>query len=354
MAKAKKLPSGNWRVRAYSHTTPDGVRHYESFTASTKQEAEMQASKWANSKTRTPSNKTVAQCIDEYITVKTKALSPSTIRAYRNMQKKYYKEIANIKICKLTNVDVQGMINNLIGSVSEKTIKNIYTLFTASVRFCSKDITFNVSLPKKEIVDDIKEVESKGAPKNDDVILLYKMASPWLQKCIALAAFSGMRRGEIAALKYKDILRDRNKIFVHTAYAMDENNEWVLKAPKTEGSVRLANVPKEVIELLGDGDSEEFIIGYNPNTISKMFIKLRQRFGVDIRFHDLRHYYASIGNVLGVPDVTLADFAGWEHNSPIIKDTYQERITDISEGYAKKMNNYFSNLIAEKDRINFL
>lgn len=347
MSTARKLPSGNWRVRVYSHTTTDGVRHYESFTASTKTEAEMIAKKWANSKTKAPSNKTVAQCIDEYITAKAKALSPSTVRTYRNMQKKYYKEIANIKLCKLSNLDVQGMINNLIGEVSEKTIKNIYTLFTASVRFCSKDITFNVLLPKKEIVDDIKEVEGKGAPKNDEVILLYKMASPWLQKCIALAAFSGMRRGEIAALKYKDILRDRNKIFVHTAYAMDENNEWVLKAPKTEGSVRLANVPKEVIELLGDGDPEEFIIGYNPNTISKMFIKLRKRFDVDIRFHDLRHYFASIGNVLGIPDVTLADFAGWEHNSPIIKDTYQERITDISEGYAKKMNNYFSGLINE-------
>ena len=71
--------------------------------------------------------------------------------------------------------------------------------------------------------------------------------------------------------------------------------------------------------------------------------------GVDIRFHDLRHYYASIANVLGVPDVTLADFAGWEHNSPIIKSTYQDNIKDISEGYAKKMNSYFDNLITGKE-----
>lgn len=351
MSTARKLPSGNWRVRVYSHTTSDGVKHYESFTAGTKQEAEMIAKKWANSKVKAPSNKTVAQCIDEYITVKTDALSPSTIRAYRNMQRKYYKELEDMKVCKLTNADVQQMINNLIGEVSEKTIKNIYTLFAAAVRFCSKDITFNISLPKKEIVDDIREIEDKGAPTNNDVILLYKMASPWLQKCIALAAFSGMRRGEIAALKYKDILRDRNKIFIHTAYAMNEHNEWLLKAPKTENSVRLANVPKEVIELLGDGEPEEFVIGYNPNTISKMFIKLKKRFDVDIRFHDLRHYFASIGNVLGIPDVTLADFAGWEHNSPIIKDTYQEKIKDISEGYAKKMNNYFSELINEGDSL---
>jgi integrase len=347
MASVRKLKSGHYQARVFSHTEPNGKKKYVSFVASTKEEAKMQASKWENSKHRTgiATNKTVSQCIDDYITIKTKVLAPSTIRTYRNMQKKYYKELANVPICKLTNADAQGLINNLIGKVSEKSIKNIYALFTTSIKFCSKDIVFNVTLPKKKIIEDIKEIENKQAPSNDDVILLYKMASPWLKKCIALAAFSGMRRGEIAALKYKDILRDRNKIFIHKAFSMNEYNKWVLKEPKTEGSVRLANIPQEVIELLGDGDPEEFIIGYNPNTISKMFIKLRKRFDVDIRFHDLRHYFASIGNVLGIPDVTLADFAGWEHNSPIIKDTYQDKVKDISEGYAKKMNNYFSDLI---------
>lgn len=48
MAKAKKLPSGNWRVRIYSHTDVQGKKHYESFTASTKQQAEMMGAKFAN------------------------------------------------------------------------------------------------------------------------------------------------------------------------------------------------------------------------------------------------------------------------------------------------------------------
>ena len=43
MAKAKKLPSGNWSVQAYSHTvTVNGKqkRVYERFTAPTRKEAE--------------------------------------------------------------------------------------------------------------------------------------------------------------------------------------------------------------------------------------------------------------------------------------------------------------------------
>jgi len=350
MATARRLPSGSWRARAYSHTDENGKKIYMSFTASTKTQAESLANKFADNRQRSSGTvKTVKQCIEQYITVKTESLSPSTIRSYRNLQKKYYKELENKDIYKLTNADVQIMVNNLKGTLSEKSIKNVVKFFTAVISYFDEDIKFKVSLPQKEINDDISTVEDRKAPSNDDVILLFKMASPWMQKCIALAAFSGIRRGEIAAIKYKDILRDRNKIFIHRAFTMDENDNWILKPPKTEGSIRLVNIPEEVIKLLGDGDPEDFIINYNPNTISKMFIKLRDRMGIDIRFHDLRHYYASIGAVLGIPDIVLADFGGWTHNSPVMKEVYQDKITDIAEGYSKKMNSYFSDLLNEKE-----
>ena len=50
MATAKRLPSGSYRVQVYSHTDSTGRRHYESFTAPTKREAEMLAAEWANKK----------------------------------------------------------------------------------------------------------------------------------------------------------------------------------------------------------------------------------------------------------------------------------------------------------------
>ena len=45
MAKAKKLPSGNYRVRA-SYTDEDGVKHTESFTDSDPRVAEAKAAMW--------------------------------------------------------------------------------------------------------------------------------------------------------------------------------------------------------------------------------------------------------------------------------------------------------------------
>ena len=44
--RAKKLPSGNWRVNLYIGTDPDGKKRYKSFTAATKKEAEYQAAEY--------------------------------------------------------------------------------------------------------------------------------------------------------------------------------------------------------------------------------------------------------------------------------------------------------------------
>lgn len=338
MATAKKLPSGNWRVKVYSHKDENGKNVYMSFTASTKQQAEMKAAQFANKKIRDDSaGMTVARAIDGYIKAKDGVLSPSTIRSYIDLQRNYYKEIADVQIAKLTNEQVQLMISGLTGMRSPKTIKNIYALLTASIAFYSSDIKFNVTLPSTS-----KKTEK--APLNDDVRILFKMASQWMKICIALAAFGGLRRGEIASLKYKDVSDDT--VLIHSDMVMDKDKKWIYKEiPKTKSSVRFVRLPKEVIALLGTGDPEEYIVKYNPNTISKMFIKLRDRMGVDVRFHDLRHYYASIGAVLNIPDVVLADFGGWRHDSPVMKNVYQGKITDIAEGYSKKMNDYFSDII---------
>lgn len=338
MAKAKKLPSGSWRVQVYSHTTPDGKKHRESFTASTKEEAKLMAANFANSKKRKKtSDLTLKEAIDGYIAAKSGVLSPSTIRNYKNMAEKYFNNIGNLKIKKLTTEDAQTFISQMSATYSAKTVKNAYALFSASVGFYMPDYVFKVSLPTA-----IKKTQN--APEDADITVLFNLASDWLKCCIALAAFGGLRRGEIASLKYGDL--KGNTLFVHSDMVMDDANKWVYKEmPKNQASVRYAKLPAEVVALLGSGRPDEYIIKYNPNTISKMFIKLRQRVGVNVRFHDLRHYYASIGAALNIPDVYIADFGGWRHDSSVLKSVYQGNISSIADGYYKQMEDHFKGVI---------
>lgn len=174
---------------------------------------------------------------------------------------------------------------------------------------------------------------------------LYESADDELRKCIALAAFGSLRRGEICALKHKDL--NGLVLSVHADMVKDEAGAWVYKDfPKTSESIRSVILPQEVVDLLGDGIDEDYIISISPSRVSDRFIKLRTRLGYDVRFHDMRHYYASIGAVLQVPNSFLSQFGGWRPDSPILVNTYQNVISSEADRYAQVMTDHFSQVLS--------
>lgn len=337
MATAKRLPSGAYRVQVYSHTDNAGKKHRESFTASTKREAEALAAEWAANKDRRKrSNLTVGEAIDGYIAAKEGVLSPSTIRGYVRMRRNNYQQIERFPLRKLTSEDLQLFVSDLTRSMSPKSVHNVYALLTASIGLYEPDLTFRVTLPAK-----IKKKQS--SPSDADVAALFKAASPTMKQCIALAAFGSCRRGEICALTYDDL--EENILHITRDMIQDKNNIWHIKdMPKNSESIRDAYLPDKVIKLFQEGSGS--LVHYkNPNSINHTFDKLRKRVGVNVRFHDLRHYYASIGAVLGIPDNYLADFGGWRRGSGVMKEVYQNNITAMSDLYARKMAQHFDGII---------
>jgi integrase len=198
---------------------------------------------------------------------------------------------------------------------------------------------FRVKLPTKK--KNRVTMNSSG-----DIVNLFDHASDKLKICIALAAFSSLRRGEICALKYKDI--SGNMIHVH-ADMIEGVDGWICKeTPKTSDSDRYVQVPDAIIDLIGQGEPEEFIIGWRPSTVTKEFIILRNELNLKIKFHGLRSYFASIGATL-VPDVYLASFGGWSRSSNVMKEVYQKEIQDMTRMYSDKLTGYFNALLSGHD-----
>ena len=336
MATAKKLPSGAYRVRAYSHTE-NGKKVYISFTASTKAKAEQMASEYKNGKREPIEQKlTVKEAVEEYIKANENVLSPATLYGYE-CELKRMKPIHHFKINKLTSHDVQIWISDLSKDFSAKTVKNTYGLLTASVSHFDPEKRFKVNLPKQG-------KKRPLAPNNGDIQKLYKNASPKLRICISLAAFHSLRRGEIAALKYGDL--KGNKLHVHADMIYGRDKKWTYKEyPKTEDSDRFALLPPDLVEMIGSGDPEEYIIGWVPGSITKRFEELCQELGISIRFHDLRHFFASVGGgVLNIPTLYLSQMGGWENSGETMKRIYENKIINMQDKYAEKMNRYFAKL----------
>ena len=337
MAKAKKLPSGRWRVQVYSYTDSEGRKHKESFTASTKQEAEMLAAQFkADTDRARASDVTVGEAVETYIKANTQVLSPSTINGYHK-DKKRFEPINNYKIRKLTSNDLQLFVSDLSAKgLSPKTVRNTWGLLRSSLTFVGITKEFSIHLPTNH-------KKPSFAPSEDIIRVLYEQSKDKMKRAIMLGCHS-LRRGEISALRYADLTG--NTLLVHCDMVKTaDGTSWMIKpTPKTSDSYREVHLSDDEVALLGSGAPEDFIVDLVPSSIGTNFYNICKKNNVKVRFHDLRGYYASLAVVLGVPDIYTSMMGGWKKNSSVLKEHYQKPIVDIKEGYANKINEHLDNL----------
>lgn len=345
MATAKRLPSGSYRCRIYSYTDSNGKKHYESFTAPTKAQAEQLAAQFANSADKKrAADITVSEAINNYINSNDSTLSPSTVGGYISDAKRL-EPLGNIKIRKLTSKILQDFISELNNrGLSPKTVKNTYSLLRSSLTFSGMDADFSIHLPKSK-------KERTRAPESEQIEALYNNASRKMKIAIALASRHSLRRGEISALKFGDI--EGNTIYVHADMVRDFKRKcWVYKEiPKTETSNRIVYLSDAELELIGTGNPKDYILDLVPGSIGTNFHNLKHKLGLgDIRFHDLRVYFASISAAMGIPEIYTSHHGGWKEGSKVLHAHYQKPIASFDEHYANKLNNYFESMTQDMTR----
>lgn len=334
MAKAKKLPSGNWRVQVFAGMV-DGKRKYRSFTASTKKQAEYLAAEFAaGKKAENDEIMTIKEALKEYISSKENILSPSTLEGYNAILKNRISLIADIPVSSFTSVDAQKYINALSAENSPKTVRNTWGLIVSSITMQQPDKRLFVTLPAPKKV--IKEL-----PTPQQVMMAVKGTSVELPALLAM--WLSLRMSEVRGIKYGDIKNgvitiQRVKLYVN-------KTDVVREQTKTYESTRQIRLPKYLIDLIGEGSKNDFVINQTENMIYKKFVSCIEKAGLPhMRFHDLRHMNASIMLQLGIPEKYAMERGGWSTNSTL-QNIYQHTFSSEREVIDQKMNDYFESLI---------
>lgn len=344
MATPKKLPSGNYRIQVYHYTDVYGRKHYKSFTAPSKKQAALLAAEWEVKKKEESDifeNMTIYKAIKKYIDIKRSVLSPSTLRDYLCMLDCHFAtQFGQIKLSDLTNSNIQIWISGLTDKLSPKRIRNIYGLLSAALEMFYPDFRIKVTLPQREKPD-------LYCPSDEDIRILLQHIKDGkdfdLETAVLLAAFGTLRRSEICALTSDDIIG--NTITIRHAMVMDTDGEWIVKAPKTLGSIRVIHMPDFIIKRLSGINGA--IIQATPSQISDRFRKAVKSAGLHhFRFHDLRHYSASIMHAIGVPDQYIMQRGGWSSDN-IMKSVYRNVIDLENVKQSKKINQHFEKISHE-------
>lgn len=334
MAEAKKLPSGNYRVRVYDKET----KSYKSFTAETKDEAELMALEWKTGRKKKPkTNKTIEECIDEYINLKGNILSPTTIDKYDNIKRNQLsKKFLHIPLLSIDQNNVQEEINRLSGIYSPKTVHNAHGLISAVLRQFYPELNLHTTLPKKQkIIKDLPTVEQ--------IIEWFKGSS--IELIVLLGVWQGFRVSEIRGLKksdFKDGILTINRVIVTVKGQSIEKTKT-----KTVNSRRQLQVPKPILKLVNEIETE-YITTRTGVSIYKSFKKIVKKHGYnDITFHDLRHLNASVMLALGVPDKYAMERGGWSTTSTL-KNVYQQTMSNERKEFDDLIDSYFSEIYDTK------
>ena len=340
MANAKKLPSGSWRVRVYAGDDENGKKIYKSFTAPTKKEAEYMASEFLMTGKQKPAPKedmTLRQAYERYIESKSNVLSPSTVREYKGCARRSLQELMPVKLKDLTQEAVQIAINNMALSHSPKSVRNAHGLLSAVLGAYHPSLQLYTRLPQKEKSDTVIPTEAEVNA------LLEATKGKHLHRAILLAAVGTLRRSEICALTKADV--HDNGVMVNKAMVMDEHQNFIIKTTKTTAGTRFVELPKYVIDELravpGDAPDSR-IYDLAPVTLSNAFAILTEEvLGKRFRFHDLRHYSASVLHAMGVPDLYIMKRGGWDSRETLDR-IYQHIMTDEQRRYNERIMERFT------------
>lgn len=340
MAKAKKLPSGSWRIRLYDGME-NGKARYVSLTADTKKAVELMAAEYNLRKMRTvtgdPDDLTFDQAAQRYINSKDIVLSPNTITGYHVIMRNYLDLLRSKGIHSITNEDIQNQINVLSRDHSPKTVKNASGFISSVMKMYRKDFSMNIKIPAKEKIE-------VHIPNDDDIKKLLTAAEGTdVEIAIMLAAFGSLRRSEIAALMEDCVYQDH--ISIRRTFARTHDNQYVIKNhPKSYAGFRDVYLPEEVMTKLKDRfkDHPKVPLFPNPDSLSGKYRRLVQKADIEhITFHALRHYFATFLHASGVPDQYIAKIGGWEDVSTlqrIYQHTTKETLTKANEEILNKFS----------------
>lgn len=333
MASARKLPSGNWRVLVYTGKDTNGKRQYESFTASTKKQAEYLAAEFVAKRKYAVQSMTVGEAIDRYIDSKDGVLSPTTINEYRRMRRNYLQGLMPLRIDRITREQIQNAVNDEAKKHAAKTVINAHGLLSAAMSMHNPDFVLKTTLPRK-----VKKLK-RDLPTSNDVMTAIHGDRAELPVLLALCLC--LRMSEVRGIRKSAV--SGNFLSIERVIVTVNGQHIEKELLKTDESRRIEEIPDFLRDMILSQPTE-YATTMSGHIIYKHFVRCMKRAGFDkVRFHDLRHISASDMHSQGISDKVAAERGGWS-GTQTMRQVYQHSFSDERKKADKIMNSRYEEL----------
>lgn len=283
--------------------------------------------------------------LEEWLTVwmneyKRTSLKPTTWQSYNDTIKNHIlPQLGRAPLSKIRPLDIQRLLNSKgkkgkkgeKGQLASRSIHYINQVLNGAFKQAVRDriMPYNpcegVELPKL-ITKRFVPFNTQQVELFLEVIRHHRLHLPFL-----MALATGMRRGELLALKWEDLDMDAKKISIRRSKVLVNGKVMIQESTKTESSEREIPLPEVVyreLALLYNPQKVGFIFcnengkPIRPDYLTKQFKRLLEDNGLpSIRFHDLRHTFATIAYSLRIPDLVISTMMGHK-STKVTRDIY--------------------------------
>ena len=376
----KRKSDGRWEGRITIGKKKDGTCIIKTVTAKTQKALMVRLNelkfRYAGANLVEKCQMTVGEWLIDWLdNYKKHMIRPTTYRGYKNyIETHMIPYIGKKPITNLRTSDIQRMYNRLKEggratehpedgfALSNSMVRSVHMLLHEALDGAVKERIIP-SNPTKGAVIPKTDYKEKTILRETEVERLLEIAKGhvgWYD-FFYLECMTGLRKGEICALKWSDYDEINRKMSVRkSATYMD--GKVSIGETKTERSRRKIILPKSVARMLSErkkNATSEWIFPsvndlnkpMNPQTAyNKLKSLLREAALPDLRFHDLRHTFATHAASSGVDPKTLSAILG-HTDASFTLDTYTHVTTDMQKNASKIVNNFMTDLFGKDLKI---
>lgn len=294
-------------------------------------------------------------------------LRPNTVRNYANVLEQHIiPAVGSIKLRQLMPIHIQRMYNDIRdhGRVKRGKKMEDFTLSGSFVRRTHMVLHSCLQQAVKERLIPYNPCDGCRIPKKDKAemkIIPPEQVGAYLREAEAygvlpifyLELTSGLRRGELVGLLWED-LDVQSRILSVDKQVTRIDGVLTVTVPKTENSIRKVAIPQQAVDILvaeheKHPDSPIMFPSpktgtyWSPDALGRVHKKLLKSTGIDIgvRFHDLRHTFATMAMQSGVDVKTLSSMLG-HYSAGFTLDTYTHVTNRMQQSAADKVGGFMA------------
>ena len=276
--------------------------------------------------------------------------------------------IGNIKLKKLTTRHLQKLYKELLESgrihvgksqdkgLSTTTVHSVHLMLHCALDRAVKERLISRTPCEDCIVPKPRKLDMKILTPEHMKAYLEAAAARGMLPMFYLELVSGLRKGELVALRWDDLNIQGRTISVSKQYVRNPDGSLELTRPKTENSVRLVSIPPAAVELLIQEHDKHPdnpylfpspLTGemYHPDSVVNLHKKILRDAGLEhLRFHDLRHTFATTALQNGVDVKTVSSMLG-HFDAGFTLRTYTHATRQKQDEAAATMGNFMEQVM---------